>query len=109
MVHHRRAQAVGRSGNHAQHQAKQRGAEGDDKSAADGRRRAAQQPAQHIAAQVIGPEEEGDFAIARPRRRQQLVAEELLVDAVGANQPPKTQSSSRPAQPYRPIIAVVSP
>jgi hypothetical protein len=46
---------VGRPGNHAQHQAKQRGAEGDDKSAADGRRRAAQQPAQHIAAQVIGP------------------------------------------------------
>ncbi len=52
--------------------------------------------------------EEGDFAMARPRRRQQLVAEELLVDAVGANQPPKTQSSSRPL-PYRPIIAVVSP
>ena len=45
MVHHRRAQAVGRPGNHAQHQAKQRGAEGDDKSAADGGRRAAQQSA----------------------------------------------------------------
>ena len=83
MVHHRRAQAVGRSGNHAQHQTKQRGAEGDDKSAADGGRRAAQQSAQHIAAEVIGSQKEGDFAIARPRRRQQLVAEELLVDAVG--------------------------
>lgn len=100
---------MGRSGNHTQHQTKQRGAEGDDKSAADGGRRAAQQSAQHIAAEVIGSQKEGDFAIARPRRRQQLVAEELLVDAVGANQPPKTQSSSRPAQPYRPIIAVVSP
>ncbi len=32
MVHHCRAQAVGRSGNHAQHQTKQRGAEGDDKA-----------------------------------------------------------------------------
>ncbi len=62
-----------------QHQTKQRGAEGDDKSAADGGRRAAQQSAQHIAAEVIGSQKEGDFAIARPRRRQQLVAEELLV------------------------------
>ena len=52
----------GRSGNHAQHQTKQRGAEGDDKSAADGGRRAAQQSAQHIAAEVIGSQKEGDFA-----------------------------------------------
>ena len=83
MVHHCRAQAVSRPGNHAQHQAKQRRAEGDDKSATDGWRRAAQQPAQHIAAQVIGPQEEGDFAIARPGRRQQLIAKELLIDTIG--------------------------
>lgn len=80
--------------------AKQRGAEGDDKSAADGRRRAAQQPAEHIAPQVIGPEEERDFAIARPRWRQQLVAEELLVDAVGG------EPAAEDAEQQQPCAAV---
>ena len=82
MVHHRRPQAVGRTGNHAKHQSQQGGAQRHHKRAADRRRRAAQQAAQDVATEIVGTEKERHFAVPRPGRRQQLVAEKLLVDAV---------------------------
>ena len=108
MVHHRRPRAVGRTGNHAKHQSQQGGAQ-----RLQTRRRpsapAAQQAAQDVATEIVGTEKERHFAVPRPGRRQQLVAEKLLVDAVRDEPAAENAQQRQRRTAVQAIMAVVSP
>jgi hypothetical protein len=65
-----------------QRQPADRGRERHHKRAAHRRGRTAQQAAQHVTSEVVRSQEERDLSVARPGRRQQLIAKELLVNAV---------------------------
>ena len=109
MVKDRRAQPVSDAGEYAEDHPAERRGQRHRQRRAEGGGSAGQQPAEDVAPEIVGAEKERHVAVARPGRRQQLIAEELLIQRVGRQQATEQRQQQQGDHAVKPIIASASP